>query len=61
MLRNSVSQRNLILISAGLLILSAMTVVLVPKRALTGKGVPIKGNLTVALTVITSSFRSVAS
>jgi len=34
MLRNSVSRRNLILISLGLLILAAMTVVLAPKGAL---------------------------
>src|ERR1700686_5606215 len=34
MLRNSVSRRNLILISFGLLMLAAMTVVLAPKRAL---------------------------
>ena len=34
MLRNSVSRRNLILISLGLLILAAMTVVLAPKGVL---------------------------
>jgi hypothetical protein len=48
MLRNLVSQRNLILISAGLLILTAMTVVRTPKRALAGEGVPIKGNFTMS-------------
>jgi hypothetical protein len=54
MLRNLVSQRNLILISAGLLILTAMTVVRTPKRALAGEGVPIKGNFTMSLTVVTN-------
>jgi hypothetical protein len=51
MLRNSVSRRNLILISLGLLVLAAMTVVLAPKGALADEGVPFKGTFTAAATV----------
>lgn len=53
MLRSSVLQRNLILISASLL-LAALTVALVPKGALAAEGVPIRGNFTVSLTVVTN-------
>jgi hypothetical protein len=48
MLRNSVSRRNLILISLGLLVLAAMAVVLVPKGAQADAGVPFKGTFTAA-------------
>jgi hypothetical protein len=51
MLRNLVSRRNLILISLGLLILSTMTVVLVPKGARAEEGMPIKGTFSVAYSV----------
>ncbi|MHB8500507.1 MAG: hypothetical protein ACYDCG_07530 [Candidatus Acidiferrales bacterium] len=54
MSRNPISRRNLLLISLGLLILAAMTVVLAPKGARADEGVPIKGNFTVAVTVITN-------
>jgi hypothetical protein len=55
MLQNSVSRRNLILISLGLLVSAAMNVFLVPKAALANEGVPIKGTFTVAFVFITSS------
>ena len=54
MFRNLVSRRNLLLISLGLLVLAAMTVVLAPKRTLADEGMPIKGNFTVAVTAITN-------
>ena len=53
MLRNLVSRRNLILISLGLLILAAVTVVLAPQKALADdEGTPIKGTFTVAFSVM---------
>jgi len=52
MFRNRVSRRNLLLISVGLLILTAMSIILAPKsaRAEEGmpKGIPIRGTFTVA-------------
>lgn len=51
MLRNSVSRRNLLLISLGLLVLAAMVVVLAPKGALAEEGVPFKGTFTAAASV----------
>jgi len=51
MFRNPVLRRNLALISLGLLLLSAMTAVLVPKGALADEGVPIKGTFTAAASV----------
>ncbi len=52
MLRNSVSRRNLILISMGLLVLISMAVVLAPRGALAEEGVPFKGTFTTAASVI---------
>jgi hypothetical protein len=51
MFRNSVSRRNLALISVGLLLLVATTAVLVPKGALAEEGVPFKGTFTAAASV----------
>jgi len=55
MFRNSVSRRNLILISAGLLALITMAVVLAPKRARAEEGVPFKGTFTAAASVTPNS------
>jgi hypothetical protein len=48
MFRNRVSKRNLLLISVGLLILTAMSIILAPKRARAEEGIPIRGIFTVA-------------
>jgi hypothetical protein len=48
MFQSSVSRRNLTLISLGLFILAALTVVLTPKRTRADEGRPIKGDFTVA-------------
>jgi hypothetical protein len=53
MLRDLVSRRNLILISLGLLILAAVTVVLAPQKALAhDEGRRIEGTFTVAFSVM---------
>jgi hypothetical protein len=54
MRRTSVSRRKLMTISVGLWVLAAMTVVLVPKRALADKGVPLRGAFTVQAELITA-------
>ncbi|HVH73017.1 MAG TPA: hypothetical protein VNB49_18165 [Candidatus Dormibacteraeota bacterium] len=48
MFRSFVSRRTIVLISLGLLMLAAMTIVLAPKGALADGGMPLKGNFTVA-------------
>jgi len=55
MFRNSVSRRNLALISVGLLLLVATTAVLVPKGARADEGVPFKGTFTAAASVTPNS------
>jgi hypothetical protein len=54
MLGNSLSRRNLISISLGLLLLSAMTVVLRPRVAQANEEVPFKGAFTVQAELITT-------
>jgi hypothetical protein len=51
MSRNSVTRRNLILISLGLLVLATIAVVLAPKGALAEEGVPFQGTFTAAASV----------
>jgi hypothetical protein len=51
MSQNSVSRRNLILISLSLVVLAAMAVVLAPKGALADEGVPFNGTFTAAASV----------
>jgi len=48
MFRNLISRRNLVLISSGLLLLAAMSLVLVPKRTRADEGARIKGTFTAA-------------
>jgi hypothetical protein len=50
MLRTSVSRRNLLVISLGLLILAVMTVALRPRAAQADEGVPFRGTLAVQFT-----------
>jgi hypothetical protein len=52
MFRNLVSRRNLVLISSGLLLLAAMSLVLTPKRTRADEGVRIKGTFTVAFSAM---------
>jgi hypothetical protein len=48
MFRNLISRRNVVLISLGLLLLAAMSLVLVPKRTRADEGARIKGTFTAA-------------
>lgn len=52
MFRNLVSRRGLILISLGLLVLAAVTIVLAPKAVRADEETPIKGTFTVAFSVM---------
>jgi hypothetical protein len=55
MLRNSVSKRNLTLISLGLLILAAMAVILAPKRSRADEGGQVRATFTVTYAGIPNS------
>jgi hypothetical protein len=48
MFQNLISRRNLVLISSGLLLLAAISLVLAPKRTRADEGAHIKGTFTVA-------------
>lgn len=52
MFRDSVVRRKLAIISIGLILLAAATVVLIPKRARADEGTPFKGTFTVAFSVM---------
>ncbi len=52
MFRNLISRRNLVLISSGLLLLAAISLVLAPKRTRADEGAHIKGTFTVAFSVM---------
>lgn len=54
MLRNSVSKRNLISISLGLLAMAAMGLALMPRAAQADEEAPFKGTLTVAFVFLTT-------
>jgi hypothetical protein len=48
MFRNLISRKNVVLISSGLLLLAAMSLVLVPKKTRADEGMPIKGTFAAA-------------
>lgn len=52
MFRNSVVRRKLIIISMAMLLLAAVTVVLIPKKARADEGAPFRGTFTVAFSVM---------
>ena len=52
MFRNSVVRRKLIIISMAMLLLAAVTVVLIPKKARADEGAPFRGTFTVAFWVM---------
>ena len=52
MLRNSLSRRNVILVSLGLLVFSAMSLTVSPKRARADEERSITGTFTVAFSVM---------